>query len=115
MNTPPAIPALRKCDGKSTSPAVAKGVGVGVAITFSMLFCSWSGLVGFDRDPDPFELLMLLLNLPPILFVMGGAKGRTGDYYILGFLIVVWWVFIGSLVGFLIASLSMLPRKRKSQ
>jgi len=112
MNTPPVIPVLRKCDREFTWPAVAKGVGVGVAITTSMLLCSWFGLVGFGRNPNPFNVLMMLLNLPPIIFVMGGAKGRTGDYYILGFLIVVWWVVIGSVVGYLVA---LLLRKRKSQ
>ena len=77
-----------------------------------MLLCSWFGLVGLERDPNPFQLLMMLLNLPPILFVMGGAKGRAGDDYILAFLIVVWWGVIGSFVGYLVA---WLLRSRKQQ
>src|SRR5262245_48757703 len=109
MSTPPVISVPPKCNADFTRQAVVKGVWAGAAITVSMLLCSWLGLVGFD-EPNPFQLLMVVLNLPPILFVAGGAKGRTGDYIILVFLIVVWWAVIGSLVGYLVARIR--PRRK---
>ncbi len=101
MNTPPPIQVSAQWKKKPTQMAVSKGVLVGVGFTVSMSLCSWFGLS--RGDDSPFQDLMTVLNLLPILFVMGGAKGRAFDDYVLGFLIVVQWAVIGTVVGFLAA------------
>jgi hypothetical protein len=106
MNGSPPIPESPKQVGNHTPSARDKGVCVGATITIAMLLCTWFGLADGVKDPNPFQVVMLILNAPAIIFTLGGAKGRTGDYYILGFLIVVQWAMIGSIVGYLVTRLA---------
>jgi hypothetical protein len=112
MNTPPPLPVPPKGNAEPTRPAVVKGVWIGAAVTVSMSLCSWFGVHGFGDNPNAFASLMTILNLPSV-FIAFGDKERSDGELVLGFLIVVQWAVIGSMVGFLVARTARPSGRRK--